>query len=170
MQFQVPQFIEIEDKIFGPLTLREFLYLAIAGGLCFILFFVLQTWLWVIVTVIIGTLACALAFIKFNGRPLIHTILAGFSYLWQPKFYVWKRADMGPELPTISRIPKQEEGPSQLKHLWLKMNTTTEAIENREKASTFFSFFKKPTEVLEKYEVFKHETGDAELRKRVDYR
>jgi hypothetical protein len=67
-------------------------------------------------------------------------------------------------------MPKQQEGPSQLKHLWLKMNTTTEAIENREKPSTFFSFFKKPTEVLEKYEVFKHETGDAELRKRVDYR
>ena len=27
MQYQVPQFIEVEDKIFGPLTFKQFLYI-----------------------------------------------------------------------------------------------------------------------------------------------
>ncbi|TSC61742.1 MAG: SsrA-binding protein, partial [Parcubacteria group bacterium Athens0416_74] len=31
MQFQVPQFIEVEDKIVGPLTFKQFVF--IAGGL-----------------------------------------------------------------------------------------------------------------------------------------
>jgi len=37
MRFQVPQFIEVEDKIFGPLTLKQFIYLAGAGGVVFVL-------------------------------------------------------------------------------------------------------------------------------------
>ena len=41
MRFQVPQFIEVEDKIFGPLTLKQFIYLAGAGGLVFVLWRVL---------------------------------------------------------------------------------------------------------------------------------
>ena len=32
MQFQVPQFIETEDKVVGPLTLRQFMYIAGAGA------------------------------------------------------------------------------------------------------------------------------------------
>jgi hypothetical protein len=38
MHYQVPQFIEIEDKIFGPLTLKQFIYLAGGVGLCLIFF------------------------------------------------------------------------------------------------------------------------------------
>ena len=48
MQFQVPQFIETEDKIVGPLTLRQFLYIGAAGLLSFLLFFVLKIWFWFI--------------------------------------------------------------------------------------------------------------------------
>jgi len=45
MQYQVPQFIEIEDKIFGPLTLKQFLYLAGGGGLCLLFFTLLPLYL-----------------------------------------------------------------------------------------------------------------------------
>ena len=45
MQFQVPQFIEIEDKIFGPLTFKQFIYLAGGGGLCFLLYTILPFFL-----------------------------------------------------------------------------------------------------------------------------
>ena len=87
MQFQVPQFIEVEDKIFGPLTLKEFIYLAVAGGVVFMLFFILQTWLWVIMAAILVTGATAFAFIKINGRPLAIILIAALRYAWQPKFY-----------------------------------------------------------------------------------
>ncbi len=38
MQFKVPQFLDIEDKIFGPFTFREFVYLAGAAGLCYVFY------------------------------------------------------------------------------------------------------------------------------------
>src|SRR3990172_12458701 len=41
MQFQVPQFIEIEDKIFGPLTFKQFIYVAGGAGACYLLWRVL---------------------------------------------------------------------------------------------------------------------------------
>ena len=41
MRFEVPQFIEIEDKIFGPLTWKQFIYLAGGAGFGVIAFFLL---------------------------------------------------------------------------------------------------------------------------------
>jgi hypothetical protein len=167
MQFQVPQFIDVEDKIIGPLTLKQFIYLAIAAGFCFILFFVLQTWLWIIVTGIIGVISAAFAFLRFNGRPLSVAFIAALGYIWRPKFYIWKREAEAQILPRLT-VPKAE--PQPLKHLWLKMNTSTEAIENREKSSAFFSMFKKPAESKDNFEVIKKETGDRQAAARVDYR
>ena len=48
MRFQVPQFIEIESKIFGPLTLKQFIYLIGGGGIIFILYALLPFWLMII--------------------------------------------------------------------------------------------------------------------------
>ncbi len=51
MRYQVPQFIEIEDKIFGPLTLKQFIYLAGGGGLCLIFFSLLPLYIMVILSI-----------------------------------------------------------------------------------------------------------------------
>lgn len=170
MQFQVPQFIEIEDKIIGPLTLKQFLYLAAAGGIGFMLFFVLQTWLWVIVMGVVGIFAFAAAFIKINGRPMPIIMLAALKYVWQPKLYLWQREAVRQTLPKLAKVPEQRHAAEPLHDLWVKMNTTTSAIENREKPSQAFSLLRKPSEILERYEITQKQAGDRELYKRVDYR
>jgi len=170
MQFQVPQFIETEDKIIGPLTLKQFLYIAAAGGLSFLLFFALQTWLWVIATTIVGIIAFAAAFIKVNGRNLTLVMFAAFKYAWQPKLYLWRQEAVKRELPKLASLPQQKHSAQSLHSLWVKMNTSTQAIENREKPSVAFSLLKKPAELLEKYEITQKQAGDREMYKRVDYR
>ena len=70
MQFQIPQFIEVEAKIVGPLTLKQFMYLAAAGGISFASFFIFQTLLFVLITMFVGIIGIALAFIRYNGQPL----------------------------------------------------------------------------------------------------
>ena len=90
MQFQIPQFIEVENKIVGPLTLRQFLYLAGAGAFSFIFYFVLEIWLWLLITAIMGAIAISLAFIKYNGQPLPRIAWMAFSFFWKPKFYLWQ--------------------------------------------------------------------------------
>jgi len=45
MQFNVPQFIETEDKLIGPFTLKQFLYLAAGGALLVFAWYFLRLWL-----------------------------------------------------------------------------------------------------------------------------
>lgn len=91
MQFKVPQFLDIEDKIFGPFTFREFVYLVGGAGLCFVLYKLLGLF-WGIIP--IGAVACfslALIFYKPNNKPFINMLESAFKYLTQGKLYIWKR-------------------------------------------------------------------------------
>ncbi|MFC1623667.1 PrgI family protein [Patescibacteria group bacterium] len=91
MRFEVPQFIEVEDKIFGPLTIKQFIYLAGAGGLAFALFSFLPKFISFIFIIPVIGLGIALAFYKPNNRPFINTLEASFNYLKGGKLYVWKK-------------------------------------------------------------------------------
>ena len=91
MQFQVPQFIDIEDKIFGPFTFKEFVYLAGGAGLCFVLYKLLGLFWGAIPILAVAALAIALARYRPNNKPFLNMIEAGFNYLIQSKLYIWKR-------------------------------------------------------------------------------
>ena len=122
-QFQVPQFIETESKIIGPLTLRQFIYLGVAGMLRFFLFFVLKIFFWAVASILLGLAAAAFAFIKYNGRPLTTVLKSAFIYYWNPRLYLWKREDATAANPTI-QLPRTSQGPtSKLKDLWLNLIT-----------------------------------------------
>lgn len=94
MQFNVPQFIEIEDKIVGPLTLKQFLYLAAGGAICFLLYFVLKIGFFIAIAIIIMGFCAMLAFIKINGRSFPHFLMNFIGFALKPKIYVWKRKQM----------------------------------------------------------------------------
>ncbi len=105
MRFQVPQFIEVEDKIFGPLTAKQFIYLAGGAGLSFVIYRVLP--LPFIIKVIPVTLvlgfAVALAFGRVHQRfPFIYIVEAAFKYFTGPKLYIWKKMDKTPAHQTAS--------------------------------------------------------------------
>lgn len=90
MQYQVPQFIEVEDKIFGPLTLKQFIYVAGSLGTGFVAWNFLPGVLAVPIALAVVALGLALAFIKVNKKPLIVILEAGFMYLIRRKLYLWK--------------------------------------------------------------------------------
>ena len=90
-QYQVPQFIEVEDKIFGPLTLKQFIYLAGGGGLCLLMFSLLPISLTVLLGIPVMALSAGLAFFSINGRPLIHAMEHAFGYFFGSKLYLWKQ-------------------------------------------------------------------------------
>lgn len=89
MQFQVPQFIEVEDTIFGPLTFRQFIFIAGGVGIAVIAWRFLP---FLIAAPLIGAfvgLGVALAFVKYNDRPLLSVIENAFYYLLGSKLYLW---------------------------------------------------------------------------------
>ena len=89
MQFQVPQFIEVEDKIFGPLTFKQFIYVLGGAGASYLLWRMLPLYVAAPIIVAVAGSALALAFMQYNGRPFILAVESGFYYLIHSKLYLW---------------------------------------------------------------------------------
>lgn len=94
MQFQVPQFLDVEDKIIGPFTLKQFLYLSGGIGMGYLTIRLIP---WFIVGVVpaiaLVVLGAALGFKKINGKPFIFIIEAGFNYIRSERLYIWHRRE-----------------------------------------------------------------------------
>lgn len=102
MQFQVPQFIEVEDKIFGPLTGTQFVYTAGGVGFLAAMWLFLPKWLAILVGGPVAGLGLALAFLKVNDRPFIVTLEAAFNYIVKTKLYIWEKKK--PKIATAEEI------------------------------------------------------------------
>ncbi|MDP2705180.1 MAG: PrgI family protein [Patescibacteria group bacterium] len=91
MQFQTPQFIDVEDKIFGPLTFKQFVYLAGGAGLVVVLWTLLPPFFAVLLGLPVIALSLALAFYTVNNKPFVNIMESFFSYVSGSKLYVWKK-------------------------------------------------------------------------------
>ena len=118
MQFQVPQFIDIEDKVIGPLTIKQFLYLLVAGVIVFIIYKILNLFATIILAIPIISIAVALAFVKVHGQPFITIVNNFLKFLKKPDFYVWKKP-VGKaktiEQPEDIKIIKKEPAKTKIK-------------------------------------------------------
>ena len=114
MQFRVPQFIDVEDKIFGPFTFKQFIYLAGGAGMCYILLRLLPTFIAIFFIAPVAGLALALAFYRVNNKPFIEIIEAWFNYVRRGKLYLWKKeVKKGPS----AKITPKSEAPTYVPHL-----------------------------------------------------
>lgn len=89
MQFQVPQFIEVEDKIFGPLTFKQFIYVAGGAGLAYIVYRLLPQYIGLPLGLVALGAGAAFAFVEWNGRPFILGLESAFYYYTRSKLYLW---------------------------------------------------------------------------------
>lgn len=100
MEFSVPQFIEMETKIVGPLTWRQFIFVGTAGVIIFFLYFILKQRfiLYIIIALILGVSAIGFAFLKVGGRPLPNVLINFVIFNVSSKIYTWKRKQIEPRL------------------------------------------------------------------------
>jgi hypothetical protein len=89
MQFQVPQFIEVEDKIFGPFTFQQFIWMTGGAGIAYIIYRLLPIYFAIPLGLALVGLAAALAFAQINGRPFIKYLEYGFYFFIHPRLYLW---------------------------------------------------------------------------------
>ena len=90
MRFQVPQFIETEEKIIGPFTLKQFVFVAIGGAILFLLFFAVPPGLFIFLAIPVAIIFLGLALVKIQEMPLYMYIFHYFNYLINPKKYFYK--------------------------------------------------------------------------------
>lgn len=167
MQFQVPQFIETEDKIVGPLSLRQFFYIAAAGGLTFLLFFTVQTWLWITLSIPVIMIGIAFAFIKVGGRDLATIVGAAFTFYWNPQRYIWHQ-----ENPSLKKSASALEslfgGSAMLGAIvsGMTLKHVREGVETGTKLPLHSSLLPG----TERYEILERASGERKAARRIDYR
>lgn len=114
MRFEVPQFINIEDKIFGPFTFKQALYLVGGGGIIFLIYRILPNFVAIILALPIAAFALALVFYRPYGRPFIELVEAYLIYAFTQKFYLWRKKEQNTKISLTERkqapFPKTGDG------------------------------------------------------------
>jgi hypothetical protein len=94
MQYQVPQFIDVEDKIFGPFTFKQFIYMIGGVALSYVIYRFIPSLVFSAVPILIVLgFSAALAFYRVNNRPFINVLESAFRYSVGSKLYLWKKDD-----------------------------------------------------------------------------
>jgi len=161
--FQVPQFIEQKARIIGPLTLEQFLYLAVAGALSFIAYYVFNFFFWLMLSAILLVIAGALAFVKVNGQSLPQVLKAGFAYIWKPRTYTWQR-EISQKIVDVEDLERLEELRGKM-----SIQQKLKSVALNVATGKIFSPKKLKEEQGEQFEVVTRLTGEKEVAKRVNY-
>ena len=130
-QFIVPQFIESEDKIIGPITVRQFLICLGAAGVLFVEYKVLTMAYFILAALITSAIAGAFGFLKINGQPFHFFFLNFLQTQIRPPLRVWNKnalIQVGQEkiigLPVVEEAAKKPRPSStRLRELALTVNT-----------------------------------------------
>jgi len=93
MEFSVPKFIEMETKIVGPFTWRQFIFVGGAGVLIFFLYFIMKHifMVFIIVAIILAVLSLSFALIRIGGRPLPNVLFHFLTYSISSKLFIWQK-------------------------------------------------------------------------------
>lgn len=90
-QVTVPQFIESEDKILGPITVRQFVIMFVAAIILFLLYKFADFSMFVVMCLPVGGGSAVFAFFKVNGQPFHFFIIHIIETLKRPSLRVWRK-------------------------------------------------------------------------------
>lgn len=105
-QFVVPQFIDVEDKIFGPITVRQFIIILVDIGFVFIFYKIFDFALFVLLGLPTLGIGFVLAFIKINGQPFHFFLLNFLQTTRRPRLRLWDKTIPDAVLRELIRAPE----------------------------------------------------------------
>lgn len=93
MQYKIPQNVQIEDKIVGPLTMKQLIICGVGGGTTYFVYLslakVYYMEVWIGPVVILGGLTLALAFLKIHDIPFLRYILLVIEFSRKAQKRYW---------------------------------------------------------------------------------
>jgi hypothetical protein len=133
-KFIVPQFIDKEDQILGPITVRQFLLILVGVFLLFIEYKLLATAPFIFAALLTGGGFGTFAFMKINGQPFHIFFINFLQTSLRPQLRVWDKRPTDPELrawialgnvapPAQVTMSKPRPESSKLRDLSLVVNT-----------------------------------------------
>jgi len=132
-QYVVPQYIDVEDKIIGPITIRQFIIILFAI-LADFLFYKLLLFVYFIIVFLIWTgFWVVVAFTKINGQSFHYFLLNVANTFKKPTLRIWQpyissddlKLSAKGESPKVISVVINKERPTQskLSELSLLINT-----------------------------------------------
>lgn len=131
MQHKVPQFIEVEDKIFGPFTLKQFSYLALGFGLSIIIWrtFANSSFMLFILAPVVG-FTLALTFLKPNGKPFIVMLQNFIYFIIKPKKLFWRNPGVEESRENVLVSKSEKENVERKQAKFVQKLYSADQIEN----------------------------------------
>jgi len=111
-QFVVPQFIDVEDKIIGPITTRQFVVGVVAMLLLFISYRFSDSVLFAIQAILIIGLYTLIAFIKVNGQPFYTFVLSVIRSVTRSSLRVWLKTGNDVYVPKQKTDSSEDTAPA----------------------------------------------------------
>lgn len=106
MRQEVPQFIDIEDKVIGPLSFRQFIYLVGGAGLSYVAYKLVPVPINLLLAPVGIAAGLLLAFYKKNGRPFLEVAQSALRYQLRGKLYLWRHVPK--KAPKPQEIAQEE--------------------------------------------------------------
>jgi len=133
-QFTVPQFIDVEDKIIGPITARQFVIFLAAAIVIAISYKIFDFTLFITFSIIVFLIAVLFGFVKINGRPFHFFVLNIVQTVRRPGIRVWNNRTASvvdeEKIPTLkfdsTKSSKEYYKKSRLAELTLVVDTEGE--------------------------------------------
>ncbi|MFH1225728.1 MAG: PrgI family protein [bacterium] len=113
MQFVVPQFIDVEDKIIGPISTRQFIIMLAGGLLMFVEYKSTDFSLFIAEGLITLAVVLVLGFIKVNGQPFHYFLLNLIQTFKRPKLKLWDKELAEKELRFLYKAEIKEKKPAE---------------------------------------------------------
>ncbi len=122
MQYPVPQFTDVEDKIIGPLSFKQFGIIFGGGALVFLVYSLTKSVIGLIVAIVLfGLPALFLAFGKINGRPIYKTFGTIIQYFTHPRALLFHKEGGDPTAriidKTVEITREQQQHKAQAEHV-----------------------------------------------------
>lgn len=106
MRFQVPQFVDIKDKIIGPLTLKQFMYYVVAGLALVPVYMLVDLSLFITLAIPVLAMAVLFAHVRLAGQAFGAVLMSAFGYYAGERLYLWRRVDK----VSIMKVEGEEYG------------------------------------------------------------
>jgi len=102
-QREVPQFIDIEDKIAFQLTAKQLGWVGLGCFFGFLAWTFFETTYFVIASIFIGIFILAILFIRPYGQTIPELLMNIFNFIFKPRVYIWKKG--------YQNNPKEQKNP-----------------------------------------------------------
>ncbi len=113
MQFKVPQDVQREDTIIGPVTLKQLMILLVGGGIAYALYIsISKTYMieaWLPPVVIVSAITLAFAFLKIHNLNFTTYIMCFLEYHLLSRQRIWIQGSGYPFISPFDDSKKKAE-------------------------------------------------------------